>query len=103
MIHDSGLRLDKWLWFARLAKSRTQAACLLETRRVRLDGRVVDKPSAQVRPGQVLAFAQGDHVKVIRVEALGDRRGPYPEARQLYTDLSPPRSEAVRPLEFLPA
>lgn len=89
MIQDSGLRLDKWLWFARLAKSRTQAANLLETARIRLDGRVVEKPSVQVRPGQVIAFAQGDAVRVLRVEALGDRRGPYPEARQLYTDLSP--------------
>lgn len=98
MIPDSGLRLDKWLWFARLAKSRTQAATLLETRRIRLDGRVVEKPSAQVRPGQVLAFAQGDAVRVLRIDALGERRGPFPEARLLYTDLSPgavARSEAV--------
>jgi ribosome-associated heat shock protein Hsp15 len=89
LIHHAGLRLDKWLWFARLAKSRTAAADLLETSRVRLDGRVVEKPSVQVRPGQVLAFAQGRQVRVIRVEALGERRGPYPEARQLYTDLAP--------------
>ena len=88
MIHDAGLRLDKWLWFARLTKSRTQAANFVETRRLRIDGRIIQKPSAQVRPGQVLAFADGDEVRVLRVESLGDRRGPYPEARTLYTDLN---------------
>lgn len=94
MIQNAGLRLDKWLWFARLAKSRTQAANLLGTRRIRLDGRVVERPSVQVRPGQVLAFAEGDAVRVLRVDALGDRRGPYPEARLLYTDLRPLTVEA---------
>ena len=94
LIHHGGLRLDKWLWFARLAKSRTQAAVFCETRRMRVDGRVIDKPSAQVRPGSILAFADGDAVRIIRVEKLGERRGPYPEARQLYTDLAPLTVEA---------
>lgn len=85
---DAGLRLDKWLWFARLTKSRTQAANFVETRRLRIDGRLIEKPSAQVRPGQVLAFADGDAVRVIRVESLAERRGPFPEARQLYTELT---------------
>jgi len=88
MVHDPGLRLDKWLWFARLAQSRSQAANLCEARRMRLDGRVIEKASTCVRPGAVLAFPQGEAVRVIKVEALGDRRGPYPEARQLYTDLA---------------
>lgn len=88
MIADAALRLDKWLWFARLAKSRTQAANLCEARRLRVDGRVVEKPSTAIRPGAVLAFAVGEDVRVVRVDALGDRRGPYPEARRLYTELS---------------
>ncbi len=88
MVHDAGLRLDKWLWFARLAKSRSQAASLCEARRLRVDGRVVEKASTCVRPGAVLAWPVGDAVKVVKVEALADRRGPYPEARQLYTELA---------------
>ena len=88
MEHDPGLRLDKWLWFGRLTKSRSQAANLGEGRRLRLDGRVIEKASTCVRPGAVLAFAQGEAVRVLRVEALGDHRGPYPQARQLYTDLA---------------
>ncbi len=88
MVHDPGLRLDKWLWFARLAKSRSQAASICEAKRLRLDGRVIEKASTCVRPGAVIAFPQGEAVRVLRVEALGERRGPYPEARQLYTDLA---------------
>lgn len=55
---------------------------------MRLDGRVIEKASTCVRPGAVLAFAQGEAVRVLRVESLGDHRGPYPQARQLYTDLA---------------
>lgn len=88
MIHSDTLRLDKWLWFARLAKSRSQAAHLCEARRLRVDGRVVEKPSATVRAGAVLSFAHGDGVRVVRVDALGDHRGPYPQARLLYTELA---------------
>lgn len=87
LIQDAALRLDKWLWFARLTKSRTQAANLCEARRLRVDGRVIEKASATVRPGSILAFADGDGIRVLRVEHLGERRGPYPEARALYTEL----------------
>jgi len=89
LIQCESVRLDKWLWFARLARSRAQAAQLCQARRLRLDGRLIDKPSAAVRPGAVLAFAQDDMVRVLRVEAVGLRRGPAPEARRLYTDLAP--------------
>ncbi len=87
MVHGPGLRLDKWLWFARLTPSRSAAQTLCESRRLRLDGRVIEKASVQVRPGTVLSFPRGEHVVAVRVEALGERRGPYAEARSLYTDL----------------
>ena len=87
-------RLDKWLWFARLTKSRSQAQDLCESRRLRLDGRVVDRASAQVRAGSVLSFPRGDEIIVVRVEGLAERRGPYEEARHLYTDLSPASARA---------
>lgn len=85
MVHGPGLRLDKWLWFARLAPSRSDAQALCESRRLRLDGRVIDRSCTLVRPGNVLAFARGDRVIAVRVEALAERRGPFEEARQLYT------------------
>jgi ribosome-associated heat shock protein Hsp15 len=84
-----GIRLDKWLWFARLAPSRSAAQDLCASRRLRLDGRVIEKASALVRPGVVLSFPRGDRIKVVRVEALAERRGPFSEAQHLYTDLSP--------------
>jgi ribosome-associated heat shock protein Hsp15 len=89
LVYGPGLRLDKWLWFARLTKSRSQAQELAESRRLRLDGRVIDRASALVRPGSVLSFPWNGDVKVVRVEALAERRGPYSEAQHLYSDLSP--------------
>ncbi len=87
MVHGPGLRLDKWLWFARLASSRSDAQALCESRRLRIDGRVIDRSCALVRPGNVIAFPRGDRVIAVRVEALADRRGPFEEARLLYTAL----------------
>jgi ribosome-associated heat shock protein Hsp15 len=83
------LRLDKFLWFARLAPSRSHAQDLCESRRLRIDGRVVDRAATLVRAGAVLSWPRGDDVIVVRVEGLPDRRGPYAEARDFYTDLTP--------------
>ncbi len=92
MVYGAGLRLDKYLWFARLAPSRSHAQDLCESRRLRIDGRVVDRASALVRAGAVLSWPRGDDVIVVRVEGLPERRGPYAEAREFYTDLSPARA-----------
>lgn len=75
------MRLDRFLWFARLAKTRSAAQKIAGEGRLRLDGRAVDRAHASVRIGSVLAFVQGDRVRAIRVEALPLRRGPAPEAR----------------------
>lgn len=82
------MRLDKFLWFARIAKSRSLAQQLSEQRRIRIGGRVVDRSHAQVRVGDVLSFAMNGKVRVIRVEALPIRRGPPAEARLLYSDVA---------------
>lgn len=89
-------RIDKWLWFARFYKSRTLAAEMVELGRVRLNGERCSKPSQIVRAGDVLTFAAGPNVRVVRVVAGGVRRGPATEARVLYDDLSPvqPKAEA---------
>lgn len=88
MVHGQGLRLDKWLWFARLTKTRSDAQRLCESRHLRLDGRVIERPSALVRAGSVVSFPKHDDVVVVRVEGLAERRGPFVEARELYTDLT---------------
>lgn len=83
-------RVDRWLWFTRLIKSRTQAAELVSAGKVRLNGERIAKPSRNVKPHDVLTFALGDHIRVLKVLAPGTRRGPAPEARLLYEDLAPP-------------
>ena len=78
------LRIDKWLWHARFCKTRSIAQAKAESGHIRLNGQRVEKPSAQVRPGDVMTLTAGRDVLVIRVLALGERRGPAPEARTLY-------------------
>jgi ribosome-associated heat shock protein Hsp15 len=82
------LRLDKFLWFARIVKTRTLAQGLAEGGHLRLSGRIVDRAHAPVRIGDVLSFAVNGRVRVLRIEALPARRGPPAEARALYSDLS---------------
>jgi len=81
-------RLDKFLWFARIAKTRVLAQALAENGRIRLNGRIVDRAHAPVRAGDVLSFAQRGAVRVLKVEALPARRGPPAEARALYCELT---------------
>jgi ribosome-associated heat shock protein Hsp15 len=82
------LRLDKFLWFARIVKTRALAQTLAEGGRLRISGRVVGRAHVPVRVGDVLSFAVHGNVRVLKVEALPLRRGPPAEARALYIDLS---------------
>lgn len=85
---EGPIRLDKWLWHARFFKSRSLAADACAGP-MRLNGQPVAKPSQPVRAGDVLTFAQGRTVRVVRIRAPGLRRGPAPEAQALYDDLTP--------------
>ena len=87
---SSDLRLDKWLWFARFTKSRSLATKLVSDGKMRINGVPTQKAHYAVKIGDVLTFALGPHIRVIRVVALSERRGPAPEARLLYEDLDPP-------------
>ncbi|HEV2815865.1 MAG TPA: RNA-binding S4 domain-containing protein [Allosphingosinicella sp.] len=80
------LRLDKFLWFARIVKTRALAQALAEGGRLRLNGRVIDRAHAPVRIGDVLSFAQRGEVRVLAVEALPARRGPPAQARASYSE-----------------
>ena len=88
------LRIDKWLWHARFFKTRSLAATTVKTSGARINSTATHKPSSSVSPGDVLTFPQGDHIRVIQIDALGERRGPAPEAQGLYTDLSPPQPKS---------
>lgn len=83
-------RLDKWLWFARVVKSRTLAATLVSAGHVRVNAVPCDTPSKAVKPEDVLTIALEREIKVYKIVDTGMRRGPYEEAKTLYEDLSPP-------------
>jgi len=89
------IRLDKWLWHARFCKTRGVAAKLVAGGAVRVNAERVQKPATPLRVGDGVTFAQGQTVRVLRVRALGVRRGPAPEARGLYDDLAEPAAAPV--------
>jgi ribosome-associated heat shock protein Hsp15 len=83
-------RIDKWLWYARLARTRTAAQALAVSGRVRVNSEKNQSASRPLKAGDVLTVALDTGVRVLRVVLLGERRGPASEARLLYEDLSPP-------------
>jgi ribosome-associated heat shock protein Hsp15 len=91
-------RIDKWLFFARVVKSRTLAAKLVEAGKVRINSEKVLAPAHAVKPGDGLTISLDRRVVVLKVLAPGTRRGPAEEARTLYEDLSaPPEPAALAP------
>ncbi|MEG8044090.1 ribosome-associated heat shock protein Hsp15 [Sphingomonas sp. PP-F2F-A104-K0414] len=84
---EGAMRIDRFLWFVRLAKTRSAAQTIAEKGHLRIDGRPIDRAHCPVRVGNVLTFAVEERVRVIRVEALPARRGPALEAQGCYQDL----------------
>ncbi len=84
-------RLDKWLWYARVVKTRSLAAALVVRGRVRVNRERMQKPSHMVKPGDVITASVGRDVRVMKVLLAGSRRGPASEAQLLYEDLAPER------------
>ncbi|MDO9127163.1 MAG: RNA-binding S4 domain-containing protein [Parvibaculum sp.] len=91
-----GQRIDRWLWYARFLKSRSLAAALVQTGRLRINGQRISKASRTIRPGDVLTFPLGPHIRVVKVLEPGTRRGPAPEAALLYEDLDPPQQPVAK-------
>lgn len=89
-------RLDKWLYHARFFKTRTLAAKQVTAGHVRVNSTKVSKASHGVSVGDVLTFPQGHSIRVVKVEAFGERRGPAPEAQTLYSDLSEVKENVPR-------
>ncbi|NOX74694.1 MAG: RNA-binding S4 domain-containing protein [Alphaproteobacteria bacterium] len=92
------IRLDKWLWYARFFKTRTLSGKVVTGGHVRLNSQKVLKASVAVGAGDTLTFAQESDIRVIRILAVGTRRGPAPEAQALYDDLSPPEPKTRKPM-----
>ncbi|MBV8122438.1 MAG: RNA-binding S4 domain-containing protein [Alphaproteobacteria bacterium] len=99
----SNRRLDQWLWFARLVKTRSLAARLCAAGVVTLNGLPVRKSNRIIRVGDVVVAPQGAYQRTVRVVAMGTRRGPAIEARQLYEEVATPArlAEAALPWEPL--
>lgn len=97
-----GRRLDQWLWFARLVKSRSLAARLCAAGQVTLNGIAVKKPNHIVRIGDNITTPQGGWRRTVQVLALGTRRGPPPEARVLYEEAEPPLRLSAEAPEWEP-
>lgn len=82
-------RLDKWLWHARVVRTRSAAQALVAAGHVRINGTRADAASRPVRPGDVLTIALDSRVRVLKVADFAERRGGAPQAQLLYEDLSP--------------
>jgi ribosome-associated heat shock protein Hsp15 len=83
-------RIDKWLFFTRVAKSRSLAQGLVQSGKVKVNGSRIAQPSVQVKPGDLVEIVLERRDIVLKVVSGGTRRGPYEEARHLYEDKSPP-------------
>ena len=81
-------RIDKWLWTARILRTRSQSAALVVGGHVRIDRLKIQKPAHPVQPGQHVTVSLPSRVRVLEVIAIAERRGPAVAARHLYRDLS---------------
>jgi ribosome-associated heat shock protein Hsp15 len=82
------VRIDRFLFFIRLARSRTLAQHIIDEGHVRIDGKRVEKPSEDVRVGSIVALPLREQVRILKVLALPERRGPAAEARACYEELT---------------
>ena len=81
-------RIDKWIWHARITKTRTLAQKLITSGNVRVNRTKIKRPSFQIKPNDVLTISKNHHVMVLEVQALAIRRGSANDAQELYTKLN---------------
>jgi ribosome-associated heat shock protein Hsp15 len=90
-------RIDKWLWHARVVRTRSAAAALADAGLVRINGARVDTSSRPVRPGDVVTIALDRSVRILKVTGFAERRGSAEIARVLFEDLTPPPAPPREP------
>lgn len=93
---DLRQRIDKWLFFTRMVKSRSLAQGLLNSGHVKVNGTSIRQPSFQVKAGDRVELALERRDLILVVKSGGERRGPFEEAKELYEDLTPPREKTDR-------
>jgi len=82
-------RIDKWLWHARVVRTRPAAAALAASGHVRINGQRIDAPSRAVRCGDVVTVALDRQVRVLKVVGFAERRGSADAAHSLCEDVAP--------------
>jgi ribosome-associated heat shock protein Hsp15 len=85
---EDAQRVDKWLWHARIVKTRTLAQKLVSAGHVRINRNKVEQPGHGVKIGDVLTIRRERDILVYRVEGIAPQRGPFAQARKLYADLA---------------
>ncbi|MGE0847553.1 MAG: RNA-binding S4 domain-containing protein [Flavobacteriaceae bacterium] len=97
-------RLDRWLWHARVVKTRSLASALVSSGKVRVDGVRTVKPAATIRRGNTLTIVLPGRVRILEVAGFTERRGSATAAATTFRDLSPelPRSAAPDPASPVP-
>jgi ribosome-associated heat shock protein Hsp15 len=90
-------RIDKWLWHARVVRTRSAAAALAGLGHVRVNGERIDAASRPVRAGDVVTVALDRSVRILKVTGYAERRGSATDARVLFEDLTPPPAPAPEP------
>jgi ribosome-associated heat shock protein Hsp15 len=93
-LSDDRQRIDKWLWHARIVRTRGAAAALAVSGHVRLNGVRVEAPAKAVKAGDVVTVALDARVRVLKVTSFAERRGAAEAGRALYEDLAPAAAEA---------
>ena len=101
ILEKKTIRLDIYLYFIRIFKSRSIATKFVSTNRLRISGQVTQKPHKMISIGDVLTMTINHNIKILKVLDIPNRRGPYSEAINFYEDITPiesiPLKESVKP------
>jgi len=89
ILEKKTLRLDIYLYYIRIFKSRSIATRFVLTNRLRISGQVTQKPHKMISVGDVLTMTINDNIKILKVLDIPSRRGPYPESLNFYEDITP--------------
>ena len=100
ILEKKTIRLDIYLYYIRIFKSRSIATKFVSTNRLRISGQVTQKPHKMISIGDVLSITINDNIKILKVLDIPNRRGPYSESLKFYEDITPieniPKKESIK-------
>ena len=89
ILEKKSVRLDIYLYYIRIFKSRSIATKFVSTNRLRISGQVTQKPHKMISIGDILTMTINDNIKILKVLEIPNRRGPYSESLNFYEDITP--------------